>query len=81
MDTHNVGRARNGLQQALQQIKAKTLVIGIDSDILFPPAEQQYLQQQISNAKIAIINSLYGHDGFLLEHKKISALIKTAWQQ
>lgn len=81
MDTHNVGRARNGLQQALQQIKAKTLVIGIDSDILFPPAEQQYLQQQIPNAKIAIINSLYGHDGFLLEHEKISALIKTAWQQ
>jgi homoserine O-acetyltransferase len=76
MDSHHVGRDRNGVIAALQQIEAKTLVIGISSDILFPVQEQALLQQHISNAKLAVIDSFYGHDGFLLEHEKIGTLIK-----
>ncbi len=76
MDSHDVGRARNGVITALQQIEAKTLVIGISSDILFPVQEQTLLQQHIRNAQLAVIDSYYGHDGFLLEHEKIGSLIK-----
>jgi homoserine O-acetyltransferase len=76
MDSHDVGRDRNGVIAALQLIEAKTLVIGVSSDILFPLQEQAILQQHISNAKLAVIDSYYGHDGFLLEHEKIGSLIK-----
>jgi homoserine O-acetyltransferase len=75
MDTHNVGRNREGVVQALQKIRAKTLVIGISSDILFPTSEQKFLAENIPNANYAEIDSLYGHDGFLIETEKITNTI------
>jgi len=77
MDAHHVGRGRNGIENALKQIKAKTLVIGISSDLLFPLEEQQYLAKFIPSAKFVAINSFYGHDGFLIETKQISKEIIT----
>jgi len=47
MDSHNVGRGRHGVEKALSLIKARTLVIGIKSDVLFPIEEQQYLFRHI----------------------------------
>ena len=75
MDAHNVGRDRGGLEEALSLISAKTLVIGISSDILFPISEQQFLADNIRGAHLEIIDSLYGHDGFLLEFEKIETCI------
>ncbi len=72
MDKHNVGRGRTSVQAALSHIKAKTLVIGISSDILFPPAEQETIAAYIPNAQLVIIDSYYGHDGFLLEYESIT---------
>ncbi len=76
MDKHNVGRGRTSVQAALHSIKAKALVIGINSDILFPPQEQELLAAYIPGAQLAIINSLYGHDGFLLEYDEITKLLE-----
>src|SRR5690606_13691216 len=81
MDAHNVGRGRDGAEKALQHIRAKTLVIGITSDILFPLDEQKYLAKHIRNAKFAAINSFYGHDGFLIETKQISKEIAAFLKQ
>ncbi|MCW3117492.1 MAG: metX [Chitinophagaceae bacterium] len=71
MDSHNVGRRRESIEWALQQIKAKTLVIGISSDILFPLKEQEFLAKHIPGAHYKAIHSSYGHDGFLLEYEQI----------
>ena len=76
MDSHNVGRGRGGIEPALKIIKAKTLVIGITTDILFPLNEQQLLADLIPGAEFKAIHSSYGHDGFLLEYEKISQLLK-----
>jgi homoserine O-acetyltransferase len=73
MDSHHVGRGRGGAARALQRIKAGVLVIGLQSDILFPLAEQQFLAQNIPGAAFAKIDSIYGHDGFLLEFDSITA--------
>ena len=75
MDAHNVGRGRGSAVAALQSIQAKTLVIGISSDMLFPVSEQQLLAENIPGASLTIIDSHYGHDGFLLEYEKIALLI------
>jgi homoserine O-acetyltransferase len=76
MDSHNVGRKRESIASALKAIKAKTLIIGIDSDVLFPLGEQHYLAEQIPGAKLEVISSLYGHDGFLVEFEHMKKIIK-----
>ena len=76
MDSHDVGRNRGGIEKALKQIKARTLVIGIKSDVLYPIAEQEYLQQTIPGAQLLAIASDFGHDGFLLEYEKIESALK-----
>lgn len=76
MDNHNVGRNRGSAENALSKIKAKALVIGISSDLLFPPAEQEFLAAHIPHASFRAIHSPYGHDGFLLEYEQIEEAIK-----
>ncbi|MGZ5133625.1 MAG: hypothetical protein ACXWCG_00690, partial [Flavitalea sp.] len=55
---------------------AKTLVIGIKSDVLYPIEEQEYLQKTIQDCGILKISSDFGHDGFLLEYEKIEPALK-----
>jgi homoserine O-acetyltransferase len=76
MDSHNVGRNRGGVDKALQQIKAKTLSMGVDSDILYPIAEQAFIADKVPGASLCTLHSLYGHDGFLLEFDKIDEIIR-----
>ena len=76
MDAHHVGRNRGGIAAALNTIQAKTMAIGIKTDILFPVSEQQTLAELIPGAAFRMIQSDYGHDGFLLESEQIAAVIK-----
>lgn len=75
MDSHNIGRGRKNISAALKEIKAKTLCVGISSDLLFPSAEQQFLAKEIPNATYKEIDSIFGHDGFLVETKLLEQLI------
>jgi homoserine O-acetyltransferase/O-succinyltransferase len=75
MDAHNLGRGRVSVEDALNRISAKTLVIGIESDQLFPPSEQEFLSQHIPGARFSVIPSAFGHDGFLLEYEALEKLI------
>ena len=75
MDSHDVGRNRGSIEQALSEIRANTLVIGISSDILFPVKEQIFLAENIRGAQLEIIDSPYGHDGFLTEGEAITNCI------
>jgi homoserine O-acetyltransferase/O-succinyltransferase len=76
MDAHNLGRTRGSVHAALKKISAKTTVISISTDNLFPPPEQQFLAAQIPGAKYHSLHSLYGHDGFLLEYESISGILQ-----
>ena len=73
MDSHHLGRGRGGnADKVLQNFKQKTLIMGIDSDILCPLHEQELLAKNIPNSTLIKIDSLYGHDGFITEAAKIS---------
>lgn len=74
-DSHNVGRNRGGVGKALRTVKARTLCIAIDSDVLFPQRELEFLAENIPQAKLAVISSAFGHDGFLLEHEQITKVL------
>jgi homoserine O-acetyltransferase/O-succinyltransferase len=75
MDSHQVGRGRAGISEALKKIKAKTHLIGIQSDLLFTEKEQVFLLENIPGALLHMIPSVYGHDGFLLEYDAISGIV------
>lgn len=76
MDSHNIGRNRGGIEAALSSIRAKTTILGIETDILFPLEEQQFLYRYIPNARLDVIHSDLGHDGFLTESSKVTQVIK-----
>lgn len=79
LDTHHIARGRGGnTDKVLQTIQQRTLIIGISSDILCPLIEQQHMAEQMPNATLKEIDSVYGHDGFLVETEKISAAL-TQW--
>lgn len=75
LDTHDIGRHRNGLSSALKKIKAKTLAIGIKEDILSQSSEVSKMANEIPKGTFKEISSDYGHDGFLLETKQLTQII------
>ena len=77
VDSQNVGRKRGGVANALAQITAKSIVISITSDGLFPPAESREWAKHIPAAKYYEIESRFGHDGFLLETEQITQIINS----
>jgi homoserine O-acetyltransferase len=71
MNSHDIGRDRGGVAAALSLVTAKSLVLGIDSDRLFPVAQQvaiaSRLEANIDDGEAVVIHSEFGHDGFLIE--------------
>jgi homoserine O-acetyltransferase len=71
MSSHDVSRGRGSLAEALARVTARSLVLGIDSDRLFPVASQQEIAGLLSNGidghEAVVLRSDFGHDGFLIE--------------
>lgn len=76
MDSHDILRGRSGDHAVvLSTIKARTLIIGIDSDTLFPVSEQRFLAAHIPGAEFGLITSPHGHDSFLIDYEKLNSLV------
>lgn len=74
-DTHNVGRGRGTLRDALARITAPTLVVGLGTVIIFTPGEMQTLASMIPGAEYRQIESPFGHDGFLVEADRLNEIL------
>lgn len=77
MDSHDLGRSRGPVEEVLQSIRARALLIGVTTDELFPVTEQRFLSQHIPNAIYAEVDSSYGHDGFLIETEQLSYILES----
>lgn len=75
IDTHDIGRGRGGVEAALSTIVADVAVVAISSDILFTVPDHRPFVDYISGAKFYVIDSTFGHDGFLIEHEKLNTII------
>ena len=71
VDSNNVGRGRGGVEKALGRIRAKALVVSIDTDLIFPPEEIEEWAPWIPGAEYCKMTSHFGHDGFLLETRQL----------
>lgn len=74
-DTHDAGRGRGGLEAALGRLTMPTKIIGITTDMIFPPSEMRLLTSQIPGASYEEIVSDFGHDGFLVEHGRLNQIL------
>ncbi|MCI4659966.1 homoserine O-acetyltransferase MetX [Cryobacterium zhongshanensis] len=79
MNSHDVSRGRGSLAEALSAIEATTLVVGIDSDRLFPVEGQRriaaHLRNGLDGTEPVVLSSSYGHDGFLIENAAVGEQI------
>jgi homoserine O-acetyltransferase len=79
MNSHDVGRGRGGSARALAGVSAAVTVAGITTDRLYPLELQHELAAMLPGGQeVVVIDSAYGHDGFLLETEQVGAMVATA---
>ncbi|MGV0652275.1 homoserine O-acetyltransferase MetX [Mycolicibacterium thermoresistibile] len=77
LSSHDVGRGRGGVEAALRSCPVPALVGGITSDRLYPLRLQEELAELLPGCRdLDIIDSMYGHDGFLVETEAVGKLIR-----
>jgi homoserine O-acetyltransferase len=75
MNSWDVGRGRGGVAAALSRVTARSVVAGVDSDRLYPLAQQQRVADGLG-VPLHVLTSPYGHDGFLLETTAVGDLVR-----
>ncbi|CAD5983300.1 Homoserine O-acetyltransferase [Planktothrix tepida] len=75
MDSHDVSRPEKTYEAVLQSISHPTLIIAIDSDVLYPVVEQEELAALIPQAKLVFLDSHHGHDAFLMDMDALNRLL------
>lgn len=76
LNTHDIGRGRGGITEAAKGIQAKVVLLGFTHDLIYPPETIRSFADVVPNASFCLINTKYGHDGFLTEFDKWGFLIK-----
>lgn len=77
MDTHDLGRGRGGIENVLAGLDLPALVVGVDSDVLYPLREQRFLAEHLPESELVVVTSDHGHDGFLIEQEQLGAALKS----
>ena len=70
----------NGKENELENINAEIHLVSVDSDLFFPAFEikntYQYLKNKTKTVHYHEINSIHGHDAFLMEYEQLNAILK-----
>ncbi|MCV7199620.1 homoserine O-acetyltransferase MetX [Mycobacterium angelicum] len=77
LNRHDVGRGRGGVAAALRGCPVPVVVGGISSDRLYPLRLQEELAELLPGcAGLNVVESICGHDGFLVESDAVGELIR-----
>jgi homoserine O-acetyltransferase/O-succinyltransferase len=77
LSRHDVGRGRGGVAPALRGCPVPVVVAGITSDRLYPLRLQEELAELLPGCgELQIVDSIYGHDGFLVESEAVGQLVR-----
>lgn len=79
IDLFDLGLGYESYEAALGRISCPVLVIGVSSDILYPTWQQKEIVNILHSWQKEVhyteINSIYGHDGFLIEFGKMAPML------
>ncbi len=79
MNHYDLGRGRGGAREALSRVRAQVTITGISSDRLYPLRLQWELAELLgSGGDVQVVDSMIGHDAFLVEHQAIGDVIREA---
>jgi len=74
--SHDVGRGRGGVTAALARATAQALVVAVDTDRLYLPAQSVEIAAGLPGAdRVHYVRSDFGHDGFLVEREQVGAMV------
>ncbi|QPK83623.1 homoserine O-acetyltransferase [Corynebacterium qintianiae] len=77
LNRHDVGRGRGGLNKALASSKVPTMIVGVDTDILYPYHQQEHLSRNLGNLlAMSKLSSPVGHDAFLVEARQMDIILR-----
>jgi len=79
LKTIDITRNRADFETLMSKTNANIHIIGINSDLFFTPKENQETFQELKKFKENVfyseINSIHGHDAFLIEYKQLDHLL------
>jgi len=80
LKTIDVTKNRKNDFNVLENIKANIHIIGVDSDLFFTAEENRQTHKQLAvtnpNVTYNEINSVHGHDAFLIEYEQLEKIIE-----
>ena len=72
---HHFERGRGDTVQALRSNEVPTLLVGITTDLLYPPAELETIAAEMPDAELEILEAPQGHDAFLIEQDTLNGMV------
>lgn len=76
MDDYDVSEGRGSLAATLGRVSVPALVMGIDTDVLYPESEARALAGLLPDARYERIRSPHGHDAFLIEYSQLAIRLR-----
>ncbi|MGA9287113.1 MAG: homoserine O-acetyltransferase [Anaerobacillus sp.] len=76
MDMHDVARGRGDIAEAIQMIQSNVLAISFKGDLIYPPQDLEKMFSMERPGHFYVVDTKFGHDGFLVEFDKWGPLIK-----
>src|SRR5699024_8328201 len=79
LNRHDIGRGRN---KALASSLVPTMVVGVDTDILYPYHQQEHISRNLGNLlAMAKLSPPVGHDAFLVEGRQMDRILRNFIKQ
>ena len=77
LNRHDIGRGRGGLNKALASSTVPTMIVGVDTDILYPYHQQEHISRNLGNLlAMSKLSSPVGHDAFLVEARQMDRILR-----
>ena len=80
LKTNDITRNRKGFIEIAKEIQATIYLVAVDTDYFFIADENRETYQQLKsikqNVKYHEINSIHGHDAFLIEYQQLNKILE-----
>ena len=76
MNSHDVGRDRGDVPAALRAFEGLLHVAGVTTDRLYPLRLSERIAADRPDTELSVIDSVHGHDGFLVETARVGEIVR-----